>query len=318
MTSLHGSVRVHNHEDLIALVPVILGFEPEECVVMLGIGHGGTFSARLDLPGSHALAGDLRRWSAQLLGPARKHARQRVLFVIYGADARQARRVARRLRDDFTRAGIAVSHVVRVHDGRWFGVFAGSGVPDHGVPFDVSAHPIRLQAIVEGVVIGPSRAALRARLDTDAEASRRVAEAFATVTPSDAPSMLALAEACQGGRLPPADREVAAVLSGLLDDQVVAAACALLDQAAAGRQLPFWTEVVRRAPAWLLTEAAAMLAFVAWLSGDGAIAWCAIDRGREHGEQHPLVDLVDQLLGDAVAPDQWTGDLRAIPDVAAG
>ena len=48
-----------------------------------------------------------------------------------------------------------------------------------------------------------------------------------------------------------------------------------------------------------------MLAFAAWLAGDGALAWCAVDRCRESAPTHSLAALVAQLLDSAMSPDRW-------------
>ena len=43
----------------------------------------------------------------------------------------------------------------------------------------------------------------------------------------------------------------------------------------------FWSDVVRRTPDELVPGPASVLAFAAWLAGDGALAWCAVDRRRD-------------------------------------
>ena len=50
---------------------------------------------------------------------------------------------------------------------------------------------------------------------------------------------------------------------------------------------------------------AAVLAFASWLVGDGALAWCAVDRCREVDPTHSLASLVAQLLDSATSPDLW-------------
>jgi len=68
-----------------------------------------------------------------------------------------------------------------------------------------------------------------------------------------------------------------------------------------------WTEVVaviRRYP-FAATAPAAVLGFAAWLVGDGALAWCAVDRCREAEPGHSLAQLVAQLLESATSPESW-------------
>ena len=62
---------------------------------------------------------------------------------------------------------------------------------------------------------------------------------------------------------------------------------------------------MRRCPDDLLPHAAGVLGFAAWLAGDGALAWCAVDRGREVDPDHSLLSLVADLLQGAVPPSAW-------------
>jgi hypothetical protein len=43
----------------------------------------------------------------------------------------------------------------------------------------------------------------------------------------------------------------------------------------------------------------------AWLSGNGALAWCAVDRSVESDPDNSLAELVGELLSRAVPPSSW-------------
>lgn len=73
----------------------------------------------------------------------------------------------------------------------------------------------------------------------------------------------------------------------------------------AGAHVDLWRDVVRRAPGELLAAPAALLAFAAWLHGDGALAWCALDRCREAEPDYSLADLLTQALATATPPSTW-------------
>src|SRR3954454_6900688 len=73
-------------EDLLAAVPVVLGFRPQDALVLLTFGPQQTFHARLDLP-STAGAQETAEIVEVLLAPCRRHDVDRVAFVIYSADA---------------------------------------------------------------------------------------------------------------------------------------------------------------------------------------------------------------------------------------
>ena len=51
--------------------------------------------------------------------------------------------------------------------------------------------------------------------------------------------------------------------------------------------------------------AATLLAFAAWLSGDGALAWCALDRARTADPDYSMAALVERALTCAVPPSSW-------------
>ena len=105
-------------EDLLAAVPVVLGFRPADSVVMLTFDARRTFHARVDLPPPDDLDddpdddpdndpdNDLAALSAALRDPCVVHGVGRAAFVVYSADAPRAVRVGARLRDDFGAVGI--------------------------------------------------------------------------------------------------------------------------------------------------------------------------------------------------------------------
>jgi len=77
-------------------------------------------------------------------------------------------------------------------------------------------------------------------------------------------------------------------------------------RAVARDHVRLWTDAVRRAPARVRGSAAAVLAFAAWTAGDGALAWCAVDRCVEVDPTNSLAELVGDLLQGAVPPDAFT------------
>ena len=74
-------------EDVLAAVPVVLGFEPRDSVVMLTFGGVETFHARVDLPPPR----EADEAVALLLDPALRHRVARVVFVVYADDGPAAR-----------------------------------------------------------------------------------------------------------------------------------------------------------------------------------------------------------------------------------
>ncbi len=287
-------------EDVLAAVPVVLGFEPLESVVMLTFGGVETFHARVDLP-PPTKADDA---VGQLLEPALQHRVTRVVFVVYADDGPAAGAVLRRLRRAFRRAGIEVVEVLRVHDGRWFAP-GRPGAPAAGVPYDVGGHLFRAEAVADGIVVHGSRAELEAVLLPSRDAVDEVARAVRRALPSPPGEIADLVDLrLEAGRFTPV--ELARVLLGLLDAEGRDAAWAAMTRDAAERHVRLWTDAVQRAPDDLVAAPAAVLGLAAWLAGHGAMAWCAVDRCQAVDPGNTLARLVADMLANAVPPSAWS------------
>jgi hypothetical protein len=311
-------------EDVLAMVPVVLGFVPEESVAMLTFGAATPFHARVDLPGradgavveadvEEPVEEEVGEVVDQLLAPARLHGVRQVLFVLYTADELLARTTARALVRAFERHGIEVIEALRADGCRWYAATGRrAGIPPWGVPYDVSAHPFLVRAVLDGRVTHRSREELRGTVATDPEAVAGVVVALAELTGD--PRAEGAADPAWAGELVvrhvaagtrPSDAEVGRLLRGMLDLDVRDATWAPLRRATARDHVRFWSDIVRRAPAPLLTGPAAVLALAAWLAGHGALAWCALDRCAEADPDDSLATLVAEVLQRAVPPDAW-------------
>lgn len=296
-------------EDVLALVPVVLGFVPTDSVAMLTFGSRRPFHARVDLP---TTPDEIPEAVEALLAPARAHGAARALFVVYTGDHRLGAAIGRALCWAFGGAGVLVLDVLRADGGRWYAAHGSRpGVPSGGVPYDVSAHPFAAQAVVDGRVLHGSREELRHTLDADPQRTGRVVAALAGLTGAPSPPA---AEAVWARELVvrhtregtvPGDGDVARLVRGLLDVEVRDAAWSPLARATAPDHVAFWTDVVRRTPVPLLAAPAALLAFAAWQAGHGALAWCALDRSAEADEDYSLARLVAQALERAIPPEEW-------------
>lgn len=298
-------------EDVLAVVPVVLGFEPHDSLVMLTFGADPPFHARVDLPDRREEVPDL---VGSLLAPARHHGARRVFLIGYGAADSLAERCVREGWRTFERAGISVIDGLRTDGRRWFAVPGRAGVPAHGVPYDLATHPFAVQAVYEGRVVHGSRVELRATIAPDPARVGPVVAALAELT-GDPPPILAegawareLVVRCTETGSPPDDREVARLLRGILEIRVRDAAWSSLRRECAREHVSFWVDVVRRAPEALAAAPAALLAFAAWQSGQGALAWCAVDRSTDADPDYSLACLVAQALLDAVPPHTWEGE----------
>ena len=309
------TLRAKNPEDLLAAVPVALGFEPSDSIVMLTFGGSTAFHARIDLPPPGDLA-SLRSVTASLLEPCRRHRARQVVFVLYDGNARRSRQVARRLGREFERAGVAVLECLRADAGRWYSADGlRAGVPAHGVPYDAGAHPFRAQAVMDGHVTLASRAELAATITADPAAVAKVEAARDGAAVLSAAELVRLcADHAEHGTVPTA-LEAAAILLTVQVGPLRDAAWAPLTRDVAEHHVTLWRALVRQAPDDLLPAGAAVLAFVAWLQGSGALAWCALDRCLALAPEHSLGGLVANLLESAVPPSAWEQLRSSMGDV---
>ncbi len=288
-------------EDILAAVPVVLGFEPCDSVVMLTFGGVETFHARVDLPPPREV-GEMVRL---LLDPALKHRVTQVVLVVYADDGKTVRVVVSRLRRAFAAAGIDIVEVLRAHEGRWFAP-GRPGAPASGVPYHVGAHRFRAQAVVEGIVVHGSRAELEAVLRPLPTAVAETTRAVRRASPSSPGEVADLVDRrLDEGRF--TTFELARVLLGLLDVDGRDAAWATMTREVSARHVRLWTDAVQRAPDELVAAPAAVLGLAAWLSGHGALAWCAVDRCSAVEPDNSLGGLVGDVLTHAIPPSAWFG-----------
>lgn len=299
------TMRIGCPEDLLALVPVLLGFEPDESVTMLSVVGGRPFHARLDLP-------DPEHVDEALEGLCRAVRHHRITSIALVAHSRAPAPAA-----DFARVLLAAladlgveSMVAVVADGsRWATLDRAETLAVDGTPYDVSAHPFVVQSILRGEVVHRSREDLARSLDADPAAVARVEEARATLAVPAAGRTVRWAVGVVRQRVQTGadvtDADVALLHAVLDDPRTRDALIELIDRGTAARHARFWTTVLQRSAEPSRDRVAVMLALAAWLSGHGALAWCALDQVTEDGARQGLAVAVRTALERAVPPDLW-------------
>jgi hypothetical protein len=295
-------------EDLLAAVPVVLGFRPDESLVMLTFGAERSFHARLDLPAEPDDAA-VAEVVDLLLAPSRQHAVDHVAFVVYTGDAEVAARLAAALVPAFVADGIGVVDVLRAHQGGWCSVPVRAGAEEPPLrPFDDRHHPFSAQAVFEGRVTHASREELRTTLAADPVLRRRwtrCAAALPRPGPEEAPRVRDLVAGWVASGETPDDDGAARVLRAVTQVEVRDAALYAVTPETSPDHLRVWAALLRGAAGAQVPEVAAVTAFCAWQSGQGALAWCALDRCFETDEDHRLGRCLAECLVRAVPPTAW-------------
>lgn len=282
--------------DLAAVVPIVLGFEPAESLVMLTFGGPRPFHARLDLPTTK----DVGDAVAALLTPAVRLGVETAALIVYSSRPRVARAAIRHADALFGARGIEIVEAFRVHGDRLWPFEDRSDIPPSGLVYDASDHPFRAEAILEGFVTRGSREDVQASLSADPDAVAAVEAWLRVAEPMAAADMeIVLTEMLD------LEMEPEGWASFLVGLQSPAAGELVMHQLHARHPretVEFWSGVVRMSPPALLGTPAAFLAYAAWLCGQGAIAWCALDRCFEVAPDHRLGRLIAVALSRAIPP----------------
>jgi hypothetical protein len=330
-TSRPGTViRAGSPTALLAVVPHLLGFEPDMSLVVIGTAQPRDrirVTLRYDLPDppDADLAADIAAHAAGVLGAQQLPA---AVAVGYGPEA-LVTPVAGAFLDASHLAGVELHDVLRVENGRYWSYRCDDEAccPAAGVPFDGSAHPASAAMDGAGLRVLPGRAAVAARVaplggataESMRQATRRaeqhVARLLARVRKSSRIGAARRMIAAEGlaavgamilryrndGRFT-SDYEIARISVALRDLRVRDDAWARMDPEHADAYLRLWTDVVRRAQPGHVAPAAALLAFVAWQSGDGALANVALDRALTDDPGYSMALLLRQVIGAGAPP----------------
>ncbi len=323
-------VRIGSPTGLLAVVPVLLQFQPSNSMVIIGTEPPGSqvrLTLRYDLPDppDPALAAELAAHAVAVL--AAQHI-NRAAAVGYGP-GRLVTPVADALRARAPSAGITVTELLRVENQRyWSYLCAEPGCcPPEGTPFDVSGHPAARALAAGGAArVLSSRAELAASvapLDGDAgEAMRRatqraeehVARLVSRVAMSGRRASArrliataglqavgtAIARYRRGESVGP---EIAAWLTVVLRDlRVRDDAWSRMQPEHLEAHLRLWADLTRMARPGYASAPASLLAFVAWQSGNGALANVALDRALTDDPGYSMAVLLRQVLDSGAPP----------------
>jgi len=318
-------IQVGSLDGVLAVVPHLLGFHPSSSLVVLGIGgpRGQVKLAfRYDLPDppDSSLARDIAAHASAVL--RRQHI-STAIAIGYGPGS-LVTPVADLLRVVLRTAGITIRDLLRVEDGRYWSYMCSDPgcCPAQGVPFEVAGHPAAAALTDAGLTVHPDRASLARTLAplpgagaaesmtaaTD-RALRRAeglmqeamslpggGDVLRLVTDAGRRAVEGAISVYRGGGEMTDHDQIAWLAVTLADLRVRDDAWARMDPEFRDAHRRLWTDLVRRAPARYVPAPAALLAFTAWQSGDGALAGVAIERalGADPGYSMAL------LLGEAI------------------
>lgn len=338
-------IRITGPGSIIAALPQLLGFPPEESLVLVGLS--GTRSRlgvtmRADLPPDgldHApCAEELEPLVEALL---RDGATKCLAIVLTELEDLEGLAPYLDLVAELDRAladsAIEVCDVVLVRAGRWRSYLCPDlgCCPPEGAPVPPVSGELAAYAAYSGSVVRDSRAALLAMIAPDPAAvaateraldhvCRELADASAAGTSEAYRDRIQTAihrrvTALAAGTAPAlSNRDAARVCIALIDRPLrdrVAAHC-LQETASAAESL--WIDLLGRVPPPLDAAPATLLALSSWARGDGALANIALDRALTSDPSYSLAQLVRTALDHALPPATVREMLEVSPPAEAG
>lgn len=292
---------MHNVDDLVSVVPYLIGFHPEESLVVMMLEQGRVaVTARVDLAAVRGAEG-----LAALLGKLfERFPAAEAWFLAFTDDDVLAWEL---LAECVEVVGSArLGRVLQVASGYWRADFPDG--PTGSISGEVSV--AAAEAAVLGLPARSSRRDLRlgiagpppgelARLGT--EFAARSAELEALGPRGRRRLLRRLLRTPAHCRLEDCVR--LALLADRLEGQV--AMLRTLCRENADQQLELWTQVVRHSPDDVRPAVLGLLGMAAWQTGDGALQVVCLEELDLMDASAPIAILLDLLNTNVVPPDHW-------------
>jgi hypothetical protein len=330
-----STVTLASPEDVVGVIPAMLGFHPEQSVVLVGLEGArrrSCLTLRADLPSPDVDAGDL---ALQLADRVARGGADTVIAVVMTDESPAAdgalpyQAFALGLQDALVAAAVDPLDVLLVRADRvWSYACADAhccppeGRPLPDTPTDAAAR-FRAEVVGRGGVVWPTRAGLVASIAAPDEARTVELEpVFAQVSAQilEATADRGIEEvraetvglftaiharyAAASDRL--TDREAARLSVGLAD--VLARDDVLMWGAGVepGPYLALLGDLVRSSLPPVDGPACVVLAWASYQAGDGALAQCALDRAMRSDPDSGLAQLLAHAIEMALPPQRLT------------
>ncbi|WP_328354546.1 DUF4192 domain-containing protein [Mycobacterium sp. NBC_00419] len=322
MTTYRPDYRINRPGALIAAIPAVLGFVPEQSLVLVALEHDQMGAVmRVDL--DDAMAGKIEH----LIDVAAASGAEAAIAVIVddkGAPCPMCNEDYREVCQSLTAAladqdmALYAAHVVDriVAGGTWHCV---DGCGETGPVEDPSASPLAAAAVLDGRRLYGRRADLQAviavadpahteslieligQCASDREARRRADPDGCGRRDVEA-AIAAAARVSAAARLE--DAELAALACAITDVAVRDTLYALAVGSGAGQAETLWAVLARTLPDPWRVEALVLLAFSAYARGDGPLAGLSLEAALRGDPEHRMAGMLDTALQSGMRPEQ--------------
>lgn len=306
------TVELRSPDDVLAAVPYLLGFHPEDSLVLIWVRDSVVvLTQRIDfaVARTHPFIGQELAETAQ---PSDVRDVIVAAFTPTFDDAEVAilQQVVRGLRS----ASMTVLDAMHCVDGHWSSLHRDAA-GTHRVPVQADTERIAADFTLHGRQVYPNRSWLLAEITPDPDLARSVA---AVIGPDPSPEATAnwgveFLAGCTGRWREPMQTDV---------DPMDVARYVCLIQDIGSRDAFIWVLVqcgddeLSNAAAWMrravqgvtgphVAPAATMSALASWLCGDGARAQSGLERALEADPTYVLAGLLSRALGSGMPPRLW-------------
>ncbi|WP_067509625.1 DUF4192 domain-containing protein, partial [Actinoplanes sp. TFC3] len=349
------NLKVCSIPDLLSLVPYLLGFHPDDSLVVAGMdGDSIKFVVRIDLPQPGTPDYNRQMSALHLAVWVSRAEPDEVSIIGYGQGALVTPAIAR-LAVGLDRAEVRVVEKVQVADGRFWSYLCSNLTccPPEGRPCPPLNSVIAAGAILAGAVALPSRKDVEARLASVSgrerqamnEAGQRALSRLSALRMEAARSWPGGPQrrrsaphfeesrrferlTAKAGRVAVQEAERTYRTNNRLSDDELAWLVLLLQHlpvrdyawtrpGAEGWQVALWSDVVRRADPVQVAPPASLLSFVAWRANEGAVATIAVDRALRADPSYRMAQTMQDILCSAVSPAEVEG-WPVVPDRRGG
>jgi hypothetical protein len=321
MTRHHRDFTLTHPGALIAAIPAVLGFRPENSLVLVSI-EAGQMGAVLRADLSPDLVDGLTEL-VDICDAAQPDAVIAVIIDASGAACPMCNEEHRQLCEVLTEMladrGIELwaAHVVDQigAGGRWHCV---DGCGAHGSVDDPTASPVAVAAVLDGRRLYADRAELRSVVAPDDSEGTGLVQAIRQRAADDEERRADDPDGCARRdvqvALTAADRvadgasltetEITALAGALADTQVRDVMYALAVGVRADTAEALWALLARVLPAPWRVEPLVLLAFSAFVRGDGPLTGISLEEALRCEPEHRMAQMLDTALHSGMRPEQ--------------
>jgi hypothetical protein len=315
----NGKIRLGNPETLLGVIPHLLGFVPTDSLVVIGADspHGQIeLTLRYDLPDppDEQVARHIAAHAVGVLAAQRVNC---AIAIGYGP-ARLVAPLGDALREQARLSGLALAELLRAEDGRYWSYLCEKPecCPPEGKPYETQANAEfatreDLVATLAPLTGQPRQGASKATRKAEERAAKLIARVSRSKSTKPSTRLIATAGIQSvtqaigtyrdGRRIADADK-IAWLCVVLRDLRVRDDAWARMDPEHRERHLLMWTDLTRNARPGYVAAPAALLAFVAWQCGNGALANVALDRALADQPGYSMAILLRQAITSGIPP----------------